>query len=1094
MTLQKYIKKFIVCRIFFLVLRYFLTCVNIIIGCFILSILIDKILPLPIIFFHIYWFLIIALVLVFFVHLMYRIIEVVYYPYVHLRDELIRHSKLHKKDDVVNSYLLEANILKNQNINFSKELAENFINRFKNTLFSVDFQKIVGFDKIKKVIPINIVAIVLFCVLYFLPPYFIKTSIHKIIFTRRENVLGIFVLPKDIKIPYKSSVEIKVIVEKEYLIYEPELFIKFVDDKKFNRINFAEVNSISNRRIYIYRIENVIQPVFYKIKFRGVNTKTYTIEPIIYPEIRKINIKVIPPFYTNMSPYEINSFIESKYLYGSKLLFRLEINKKITKATINIYNEEREVEIIEDGKHIAGEFIAIKNTEIWFRMYDEDGFYNESIKYNVNVIEDKPPKIEIVSPQEDIIASINSIIPLIYSVKDDISITKVQLVYKIKDKEHKMTIKNYNEQIKEAVEDYFFDLSKLNVNFGDVISYYLIVYDNDTVLGPKYDITPEYKIEIFSYEKEHQSINQDIERFIDKTLGILGKEVELYNTLLNSTTEHIKDLISQHKSTGKDIEKLSNMLSDILNKMYTDPYTSIDTYIEFKNLLSSVENLGNRVNPELINKLSNNQIKDALELQETIIDTLERAAALSKDIMKRQNMENLSNSLNNTLSATKDLLDTLNNLSDKISLEEKTKIFNLLKEIEEKIKKITELIKSTPQELPEEFINQRDIKNIDLSTSMDMLADIYNAISQGDISTAISIAKKFLAQLEAISKRIADFSSSLLDSDISKLKRKLDSIMNNIDELIQQQQQVYQDTKEMDNFRISELLKKQEKLLTIILEKVNFIIITINNILNSDDLKRFPYKEGYTLNSQFVLNRLNEVSSELSQKRLIQTPRIIKIAINSWNKNLELIYNYKNEYVTLSSNTIKISEMLKEIDDLVNLQLSIEYPQKILTKNKHLHEKQKNIISKINDLLNEMRSLGKESFIITLDDLSIVNMAKLEMINSASYLEKFDFTNAMFSQSSAVNLLLELKNKFDAKQNQLQQISKQISVPISSRVQIKSSSAGRYGALTGRVLLPSAKDYKPPRDLREDIIKSLSEKYPEEFQKSIENYYKELLK
>ncbi len=1094
MTLKKYVKKFIIYRTIFLILRYVFTCINTVIGCFIFSVLIDKIIPLPIIFFHIYWFLIIALLLIFFANFVYRVVEVIHRPYINLREELIKKSKLQRKDDVINSYLLESSILNNQNLNFSKELAENFINKFKELLFSVNFQEITGFNKIKKVIPINFVVIILFCILYFLPPYIIKTNIHKIIFTRKENILGIFVSPKNAKVPYKSSLEIKIIVEREYLVYKPELFIKFDGSRRFNKVDFSEVGNISNRKVYIYKVESVEQSIFYKVKFRGVNSKVYTIEPILYPEIKKISIKVTPPAYTNILPYEIDSFIESKYLYGSIVSFKCEVSKEINKVIMNIGNERKNLKVTNEKKYFFGEFITKKNVELWFEMYDEDGFYNESVKYNINVVEDKSPEIEIISPQEDIIVSINSIVPLVYSVKDDISVTKVELVYKVKNKENNLTIKIYNEKTKEAIEDYFFDLSRLNLNFGDIIIYYLVVYDNDAVLGPKYNLTPEYKIEIFSYEKEHQSIKQDIEKFIDKTLEVLGKETELYEDLLNSTTEHIKDLISQHKSIGKDLEKLSNMLSDILNKMYKDPYTSIDTYMEFKNLLSSVENLSSKINPELVDKLSSNQIKDALDLQEVIMDTLERAAALSKDIMKRQNMENLSNSLNDSVSTAKDLLDTLNSLSDKISPENKTKILNLLKEIEEKIKKVVELMKSTPQELPEEFINQRDIRNVDLSTPMDMLRDIYNAISQGDISTAISIAKKFLSQLEAISKTLSDLSSDLLDSNISKLKQKLDNIVNNIDQLIQQQQQIYQDTKDIDNFRISELIKQQEKLLSIILEKLNFTISEINNILNLEDLKIFPHKEIYKLNSYSVLSQLNEISLELNQKRLIQSPKIIKNAINLWNGNLNITSNYKNEFVKLSSNTTRVSESLLEIDELINSQLSIEYPQRIINKNKNLYNEQRNVINKTDDLINNMRSLGQESFIITSDDLNIANMSKLEMGKSASSLDRFDFPNAMLSQSSAINLLAELKNNFTGKKDQLQQMAKQIGKPISSGIQMKSKSTGEYGALTGRVLLPSVKDYKPPNELREDIMKSLSEKYPEEFQKVIESYYKELLR
>lgn len=1096
MTLKKYIRKFVFFRILFLILRYFFTCINTVVGAFIFSVLIDKILPLPIIFFHIYWFLIVTSLLIFFTNLVYRIIEVVNYPYIHLRDELVKRGRLQRKDDIINAYLLEYKILDEKNINFSKELAEKFVEEIKDLLFSVNFQEIVGFDKIKKVIPVNIVLIALFYILYSLPPYVIKTNIHKIIFTRNESILGIFILPKNIRVPYKSSVEIKVIVEKEYLFYTPELFVKIGDGKRFNKLNFSDVNNISNRKVYIYRIDSVEQPVFYKIKFRNVSSKVYVIEPILYPEISEVNIRVIPPDYTKIHPYEIESFTEGRYLYGSVISFKCKVNKQIKKVTMNIYGKNKELTISDSKDLFLGEFTATKNTELWFEIYDEDGLYNESIRYNINVIEDKSPEIEIISPQEDVVVPINSKVPLIYSVKDDISVTKVHIIYKIKNKENNSVIKIYDKKTTESIEEYLFDLSKLNLNFGDIITYSLVVYDNDTISGPKYDITPEYKIEIFSYEKKHQDIQKEVDKFINKVLDSLSKETELYDELINPTTPQLDRLILQHKNMNKDFEDLYKMLSSILDEMFSDPYTSMDTYVELKSLSSSIESLSKKLNPDLIDNLQNNKIKSALDLQENIIDTLERAAALTKEIMKKQNMNNVSNSLNDSVSKTKDLLDTLDSLSNKISPEDKIKILNLLKEIEEKISKIAELIKSMPQDLPEEFINRRDIKNIDFVTPTDLLKDIHDAILQGNISAAISAAKQFLSQLEEMYKTISSASSSLMEFSISKLNQKLDSILNTIDELIQQQQKIYQDTKELDEFRISELIKQQEELLKIMIEKINLIIYEINIILVSEELKKIPTNDVYRLNSSIVISNLTNVLSELKQKRLIQTPTIIKDAIKLWGKNLDIVKNYSNnyEFVKLTSDTFKVYEMLKEIDNLVNFQPSVEYPEKIVTRSKNIHNDQKDTLNKTDDLIKDMQSLGKESFIITSNDLNTANLAKLVMEQSSFSLEKLDFPNAIQSQNSAINLLSELKNNFVGKQKQLQQMMQQAGKPMSSGIQLKTSASGRFGTLTGRVLLPSVKDYVPPKELREDIIKSLSEKYPEELQKVIENYYREFLK
>jgi len=1101
MKIKDFVKKFVFYKIVFLILRYFLTSFNIIIGCFVLSILLDKIFPLPIIVFHIYWFFIIFMLFIFFANLIYRIINTYTQPHFVLQDELMKYNLLNHKDDFVNAYLLEHSLETSKQPNFSVELATKFVEDIKNILSTVDLTKIVGLDKIKKVLPLNVVLLALIYVLYYVSPQLIRPSIHKIVFTRRPEILGIFISPGNLRVRYRAPCEIKVTVEKEYMMYTPTLFLKTKNSKKFFRFNFNNVEEIAGRKVYKYKIDSVEEEIFYKIKFRGVFSKVYVIQPILVPEIINFDIIIEPPQYTAVKPFKIKSFTETKFLQGSKIKFVCETNKEIKEVFMNIY--AKKIKLVVDNKNkkmFYGDFVANYTTDLWFDISDEEGLSNYSnIKYKINVVEDKPPKIEIISPQSDIIVMPNSIIPILYSVKDDISVNKVELVYKIQNKTgiNTIQVKKYLTKTLESIDEFLFDLSKLKLNYGDVVIYYLIAYDNDVLHGYKSDITEEYKIEIFSYEQQHQSIQKEIQQFIDKTSKILEKEIELYDELTKLTTQQIdeiNELVKKHKQMSKEFENLNLLLSSLLEKMSSDPYTSVDTYTEFKSLNYNLNNIISGINPQLLENLQKQNISYASKLQQQIIDFLERASMLSQEIVKRQNMENIVSSINDASSVSKQLMETLKNLPGKLSKEDLTKLENLLNDIVDKLKKISELISSMPQKLPEDFVNRREIKDLDFVSPMQIIQDIFNALSKGDINTAINLAQQLLSQLNSLAKTLSETSSELLNFSNSYLKEQIEKLMDKLDGLISQQQYIYEETKKIDDYRIQQVLLYQEKILEYIEKKIKEILEQINYILSLQPLKSISLYNLYQNNCVLTIAKLKTVLSEIEKKQIVQTSQLIKESVDIWQQNYKIVKEEQNVDKQILLLTEQVKTSLEELDKFINEEPQIEYPKSLIDKNTVLYNKQQKLTDETESFINDLKQIGRKSFVITSEDINFVVQAQNEMYNSANSLNNKKFPSALQHQNQALNNLLSLKNNLSSKQQLLQQIAQQVGQPMGGTLQLKNIPGGKLGVLTGRVLLPSVKDYIPPKELREDIIKSLSEKYPEELQKFVEEYYKMLLR
>ncbi len=1102
MNVNEYIKKAKLYRTTFLIVRYTVTTLNTIVGCFILSALVDEIFPLPIIVFHIYWFFILALITIFFINLVLQLINLYKNPKQYLQNELNKYPLLDTKDSIITSAELEQK-LEYKDINFSKELAEKYIENIISKLSTLDLKKIVGLNKVLKVVPINVVLILLIITLYAFPPFILKESVYKILFTRKPEILGLTIYPKNIKVPLGKSCEIKVLVDKLYEFYIPILYLKFYGTHQWIRVNFTKYEIISNRKIYIYKIENVENKIFYKIHFRGISSKVYVIEPIVYPAVSKLSIWVEPPKYTSLKPIELQSFNEVKYLFGSKIKFDGETNKEIAKIKL-ITSKGQEIKINVKNKNMfSGEFVAIENMDIWFDILDTENLKNiDVVKYRINVIKDQHPEIKIISPEDEIIVAQNSKITLIYSAKDDIGISQINLNYYIENKKYnkQVCIKKYSSNICEIIDEYTFDLSNLPLNFGDVIIYYLTVYDNDTVSGPKSNISVKHKIEIFSFEKQHQMIERQVNEVIDKMLDYLSREIEFKEQLdrLTTTTIDISEidkLINKKQLLNKEFEQFTNQMNDILSQMAYDPYTSVDTYIEFKSFLTNMENISQYSNPMLIDRLRNKDINKAQTIQQEIVDTLERLCSLTTQIMKKQNMENIANIANETYTSLEQLINELKNTDTKISSEQLTKLNNLLSEIEEKLKKIANMLQNQPQSLPEEFINRRDVKNIDLVSPQEMLQKLYSAISMGDIHSALKYAQQMLTQLESIMNILEQANSDILSSTSSSLKKELERLMSDLDNLIKSEEDIYSKTKNLFDYKLNELLKKQESILSELIKDINIIISKINYVNSIEELKKINNYPQYLSTSQQVLKKLSDISSEIHKKKLIQTKVWLKEAIQLWEMNYNIVSLLdKQLYSIIIKETEEILNLMKKLYDKFDFEPKIKLSPEAVNQNNNLILEQQKVSKATQKFYLELKNFGKKSFMITTQDLFNVKTANNKMDQTIISLENQDFDLALENENTAINLLSELRNKFSDITQQLQQMEQLLGKPMGSKIQYKSLPSGQYGVLFSRVKLPSVKDYIPPKELREDIIRSLSEKYPIEYNKIIQRYYKELLK
>ena len=117
-----------------------------------------------------------------------------------------------------------------------------------------------------------------------------------------------------------------------------------------------------------------------------------------------------------------------------------------------------------------------------------------------------------------------------------------------------------------------------------------------------------------------------------------------------------------------------------------------------------------------------------------------------------------------------------------------------------------------------------------------------------------------------------------------------------------------------------------------------------------------------------------------------------------------------------------------------------------------------------------------------------------EMSSAADHLGKEESSPALSREENALRHLQDAQSSMEEAQDGMsgRQGSGGPGGRSPKRVLSRGRNQGAMGTQTDNVRLPRAEDYKPPKEFREELLKSLKEKYPKIYEDIIHKYYKRL--
>lgn len=580
-------------------------------------------------------------------------------------------------------------------------------------------------------------------------------------------------------------------------------------------------------------------------------SKIYTIKTLIPPYVSELQVKVMPPAYTNLPEKLLDLNVGDIIAYpGSRVNISGRSNKILKHSEIVFLDDKRENCRIRENKFNYS-FIVKENHSYHFRLIDRDDIGNlNPIQYHITQLVDQYPIVEITEPGGDVEIPTDGSLNLQIEGRDDFGFGRLYLHYQIigKIKEltdstwHQFTIPLNSFNNTYIKQNFYWNFENFPVSFDDAIKYYASIRDNDNVNGPKKGQSGTYYIyfpsldQLFSEfdltQNEQLEATEDLaeeSEDIKKELEDISREMKREKEIDWERKRSIESVLEKQEQMEEKLQKIDRELEQAIDKMEKNQLFSpeiLEKYHQLQSLfqeistpelLQAMQNL--RSSLEKMNQRQTQQSVEKVKInQEQFKENLERTLALFEKVKLQQELDRLVK-MSETLSYEQQKIsnelekEEFLNSKEKQSLSHKQRMQkNLMTQLNESISNIMK--NSLMREYPQTNDHLGDASAHGVKVE-DQINKTFEDLVAGEMVEASSGSGKLEQEMNELHADLVRAQQSMLNQDRQKIMSKMKKVTDNLLKLSAEEEKIVDDTKKLSNYsdRFPEIASSQQQII-----------------------------------------------------------------------------------------------------------------------------------------------------------------------------------------------------------------------------------------------------------------------------------------
>ncbi len=774
------------------------------------------------------------------------------------------------KDELVNAMQLAAS---DSSGIYSGSLSDAAFRQVYNKTHELKFESIVSFQKARELLFYLAGAVMGAALLFFLVPGLASASGRVLNFNTEYIPPAKFsfeVTPGDIQVTKGDDILIAIRVKGERP-KEVNLASKTEEQTDFEMQKLPADSS----GVYRLPVKSIRTTTKYYAFSGNVSSKIYNIEVIDPPIIKTLDVKVIPPGYSKLPEVVQKDNGNVTGLPGTTVNIRLTSTKDLKEARL-VFTDSTEIGMKLNNNEAEGKFIIRKDDAYKIVITDKNKNENLSpITYTIKSLSDAYPSIDIIEPGKNTSLANDNRLTLLSKISDDYGFTKLILNYRLSSSKYKKVDTAYSKieipldkGLKSQEVNYIWNLANLDLAAEDVVTYYLEIFDNDYVSGPKGTKSSAYTVRVPTLDEilsQADNTQTEASNDLNETLKQAEELQKKFEKIDQELKQDKKELTWEEKEKIEKSMEEYQQLQDKVSKV-SDKLKQMQQELQDNNLLSKETMEKYMELQKMMDEMTSPELKKLMEKMQDVLKNMNRQMTQEQMQNMKMDEEAFQKSIERTM-----------NLLKRIQIEQK--MDELVKRTEALQKKQDEISKETgeknPNDNPEELSKKQDEVTKDLNKLSEEMKELQQKMSELKDMPAEDMQKLSDEFEKQQNQQMSQQSSQQIQQNQQQKamqnQQQISQNMQNMQQQLSQMQQSMQQQNQMQT--MNDMMKILDNLLTLSKQQEDLKKESEKLDPNSDQFRENAEKQR---NLQSSLNNIMKQMADLSQKTFAISPEMGK--------------------------------------------------------------------------------------------------------------------------------------------------------------------------------------------------------------------------
>ncbi len=693
----------------------------------------------------------------------------------------------------------------------------------------VPFERIEDLRPAKRTVPIAAVPVFGLLLFGLMAPAAFTGAVHRL-FSPTETFqppapFSFVVTPGDAELVRGADLTISARARGRSFPREARLYLGRAGEERTEPVRLVADSS----GVFRHTVTNVRESLRYRIEAAPVETDWFTASVVARPTVQRLQITLRPPRYTGLPAQRLDPNVGDVIgLPGTSVELTAEVGGTEIDSAHVAFDDGSAAALNLDGGQASGGFRIRRDGAYRLMLRAPNGFTNaDPIAYSIQTLTDAPPQIRLLEPGSDVNLT-DGVAPRVrVQISDDFGFARLQLHWRLAERRSGPAADDFAEvQIpvskprvldQEVAHDWL--LRRANLAPGDVVEYYLQVWDNDAVAGYKSARTPTFTLRFPSLDEQYDDLDdaqdetegglEEMRREQDETREQFR---ELRDELMRKQDADWEDrrqldnLMEHQQRLDQQVEESAAQMQEVLEQMRENDLVSEETMRKYEELQRVIEEIATPEMMEALQKLQEamenldlQQMMEAMEdfefNEEEFRERLERALELLEKLETAQKLDEAAKRAEALAEQEEALQEQTESLEEQqengeLSEEESAAERERLAEEQQRAQEEMEALEQMMQEVQEQMGGMKNVPKEQMQEMMEQLEqqdlpqqmqENSEQLQQNQLQDAQQEQQQMQEQLQQMQQQMQSMSQQMQQqqkrADLSGLRRALDDVL-----------------------------------------------------------------------------------------------------------------------------------------------------------------------------------------------------------------------------------------------------------------------------------------------------------------------------